>query len=66
MSREKEGFRDNMALLNERFPEKEMLTIADAAEFMGVSRWTARRHIVFNQQTNLVTKAEFARQICAR
>lgn len=63
MSREREGFRDNLALLNERFPEKDMLSIADVAVFLGVSQRTARRNIRFNERTGRVTKADLARQV---
>lgn len=37
MSREKEGFHDNVAALNEMFPDKGMLTKSDVARFMGAS-----------------------------
>lgn len=65
MSREKEGFRDNMALLNERFPDKDMLTITEVAEFMGVTPRTVRRNIRFNEQTRRITKADLSRQVTA-
>ena len=64
MSREKEGFRDIMAQLNEMFPDKGMLSIKEVAQFMGVERHKARRDIRFNETTGLVTKADLARQVC--
>lgn len=65
MSREKEGYRDTLAQLNEMFPNKGMLTRKEVAQFMGVTRQTLwRRGIAFNEKTNLVTKADLARQIC--
>jgi len=64
MSREKEGFRDTMAQLNEAFPDKGALSQKEAAQFLGVCRHTAARKIKFNATTGLVTKADFARQIC--
>lgn len=63
MSREKAGLRDNLALLNERFPEKDMLGPCDVAQFMGVSRDTVRRRIRFNAATKRISKADLARQI---
>ena len=63
MSREKQGFHDTMAQLNEMFPDKGMLNQTDVARFMGVHRTTAARRIKFNSM-KLVTKADFARQIC--
>ena len=65
MSREKEGFRDTLAQLNEMFPNKGMLNHNEVAQFMGVTRQTIwRRGIKFNERTNLVTKADLARQLC--
>ena len=63
MPREKEGYRDNMALLNERFPDKDMLGPGDVAQFMGVSWDTVRRRIRFNAATKRISKADLARQI---
>lgn len=63
MPREKEGFRDNMALLNIRFPEKDMLNKNDVAEFIGCSYSTVSRRIRFNPATRRVSKADLARQI---
>lgn len=63
MPREKEGFRDNMALLNERFPDKDMLSKGDVARFMGISWETVTRRIRFNKTTKRISKADLARQI---
>lgn len=65
MSREKQGFRDTIAQLNEMFPEQGMLSKTEVAKFMGVDRSTVtRRGIRFNPETGRVTKADLARQIC--
>ena len=65
MSREKAGFRDTIAALNEMFPDQGMLGKGEVARFLGVNRSTvARRGIQFNQVTGRVTKADLARQIC--
>ena len=65
MSREKQGFRDTIAQLNEMFPDKGALSRKDVAKFMGVNRTTTYNwKIQFNPVTKLVTKADFARQIC--
>lgn len=63
--REKEGYRENIALLNARFPDKDMLGIPECMEFMGCSRDTVKRRIRFNGQTKRITKSDFARQITA-
>lgn len=62
MGREKQGYRDTIAALNEMFPEKGMLTRQDAVKFMGVSLSTVRKKIQFKD--GLLTKADFARQVC--
>ena len=65
MPREKQGYRDTIALLNEMFPNQGMLSRTEVARFMGVDRTTvSRRGIRFNPETNRVTKADLARQIC--
>ncbi|MBR3330415.1 MAG: hypothetical protein IKG25_04275 [Mogibacterium sp.] len=65
MSREKAGFRDTIAQLNEMFPDQGMLGKGDVAKFMGVDpRTVSRRGIKFNSMTGRVTKADLARQIC--
>lgn len=35
MPREKDGYRDNLELLNARFPERDMLTISDLCPVFG-------------------------------
>lgn len=65
MSREKQGFLDTIATLNEMFPEQGMLTKGEVAKFLGVSVKTVNRHkIQFNPATGRVTKADLARQVC--
>lgn len=34
--REKESYRDNLAMVLERFPDKRIISIREAAEFLGV------------------------------
>ena len=65
MGREKQGFRDTIAQLNEMFPDQGMLGNNEVAKFLGVDRSTVRRRgIQFNKATGRVTKADLARQIC--
>lgn len=63
MARERDGFRENMKLLNAMFPDKAMLTAAEVAEFTGQSMSTVRRNIKFNPATRRVSKADLARQV---
>ena len=35
MAREKEGFRENLARIDAKFPDKELLTVGEATAFIG-------------------------------
>lgn len=64
MSREKTGFRDTLAALNELFPNQVALNRTQVAQALGVNRTTVmRRGIKFNGMGQ-ITKADLARQIC--
>ena len=62
MPREKEGYKNNMERLNERF-NHELLTVAEVAEFTGASKNTVRRWFQFHPVTKRISKADLARQI---
>ena len=62
MAREFEGYRDCLALLNTRFPDKDMLNIAEVMQFCGISRNTAKKQIKFNS-FGKITKSDLARQV---
>ena len=69
MSREKQGFRDTMAQLNELYPDRVMLNKDEAARAIGVHRNTLERWIKagkfkFNDALGRISKADLARQIC--
>ena len=66
MSREKENYRDNLEQLNSAFPDVGMLSYQQAAEYIGCSVATVRRHFRFNSTTRKISKADLARQLCAR
>ena len=64
MSREKQGFRETIAALNEMFPEQAAMRKNEVTRFMGVDRSTIRRWgIRLNETTGMVSKADLARQI---
>ena len=63
MSREKQGFDENLIRIREVFPGLEALRIGQCAAFLGIDRHTARRKIRINEQTKMVTVVNFARQI---
>ena len=43
MPREKEGFREQLARLTEKFPDREMITLPEACEVTGCYRQTLLR-----------------------
>lgn len=65
MAREKEGYRDNLELLNLRFPNHDLLTFE---EVMQVTGYTDRRSIrkYFGSQivNNRLSKVNLARYMC--
>ena len=63
--REPEGFRLNLEQLNAAFPDVGMLSQKQAADWIGCDVRTVKRNICFNPATGKITKADFARQICA-
>lgn len=69
MSREKEGYRLNIEMLNARFPDHDLLTRAEVATVLGASVSTVNRHIRNGTlawgRFNRISKAELARQISA-
>lgn len=64
MPREKECFRDNMAEINTRLPDKLCLTKADVQRLTGWSYATIRKRLKFNAFGE-ISKADFCRQISA-
>lgn len=64
--REKECYRDNLARLDEMFPGKEMLTVADVAKLYGIADTRALiKHVKFvgTRWSRRVSKASLARQM---
>ena len=65
MSRELDDFRDNLALLRSRFPDKDMLTAKDCTVVFGCSLPTVYRIVPFGG-THRISLASLARLMCAR
>ena len=61
MPKEKELFRDNLQILNERFPDKFLLTSTDVVEFTGLERHTIKKKFKFDGR--YITKTQFARDL---
>lgn len=60
MPREKEAYRDNLELLNQMFPEKQVLNASDVSKFSGSSRETVLRKYPMNANKQ-ISKATLAR-----
>lgn len=68
MAREKEAFRDNLVSLNEAFPGRNLLTIADVMSWTGfgrvkVERLFGKRFIGKKHQQKFISKADLARAV---
>ena len=61
MPKDREGFRDQMARLNEVFPDRELLSVADVVRFTGRDRRTVVKF--FNFRNNFISKVEVARTL---
>ena len=61
MSREREGFRDNLERLDQKFPSTELLNVQDLVGFTGRDRRTVKEIFTFNK--NYISKVEAARQL---
>lgn len=65
MAREKEGFRDNLELLNERFPNVDMLDMKQVMMVIGCGdRRTLRQKIPQHWVGNRLSKVYLARYMC--
>ena len=65
MAREKEGYRDNLELLNTRYPDHDMLSIEEIMQVTGVaSRTTIAKYFGDNLINRRVSKVFLARYMC--
>lgn len=60
---EREGYRDNLARIVEKFPHKEMLTKKDVANLTGLDQRTVSKHFPF--RNNYISVAILARHMCS-
>lgn len=65
MSREKQGYRENLARVDEAFPGREMLTATEIARWFGCSPDKVRRDFKFSATLRRISKADLARQMTA-
>lgn len=65
MAREKDGYRDNLELLNLRFPQHDMLTIEEVMQVTGIrTKDTVRKHLGQFYVNRRISKAALARYMC--
>lgn len=65
MAGEKDGYRENLELLNIRFPKHDMLTLEDAMQVTGYTdRRTLRKHLGGHIINNRISKVFLARYMC--
>lgn len=65
MAREKDGYRENLEILNRRFPEHEMLSIEQVMEVTGYrSRNTVLKHFEGRFVNKRLSKVYLARYMC--
>ncbi len=63
MPREKECYRNHLERLDERFPDRELLTRVDVAEYTGLCRQTVAKKYPFDKQTHRISKVVLARAL---
>lgn len=61
MSREKELFRDNLERLDVAFPNKEMLSQIEVANYCGMTSHTVTKH--FHFKNHYISKTVLAREL---
>ena len=61
MPKDREGFRDQMARLNEVFTDRDLLSVADVSRFTGRSREVVKKLFAFRE--GYISKVELARAL---
>jgi hypothetical protein len=65
MGREKEGYRETLELLEQRYPGRVLLTIEEVMEVTGyTSRTTVRKYLGKFFVNNRISKVHLARYLC--
>ena len=65
MARELDGYRDNLALLNERFPDHDLLTMAEVKQVTGFKhKDTVMKHLGSKFVNHRLSKVALARYMC--
>ena len=65
MAREQEGYRENLELLEQRYPGRILLTIEEVMEVTGyTSRTTVRKYLGKYFVNHRISKTHLARYLC--
>ena len=65
MAREKDGFRENLELLNNRFPMSDMLSMEQAMQVIGCTdRRTLKKYLGKHLVNKRISKVFLARYMC--
>lgn len=65
MAREKDGYRENLEVLNIRYPDHDMLTIEEVMTVTGIrTKDTVRKHLGQFYVNRRVSKVALARYMC--
>lgn len=64
MAREKPGYRDNIELLNLRYPDHDMLSMREVMQVTGYSINTVKKHLGEYFVNKRMSKAALARYMC--
>ena len=65
MGREKDGYRENLELLNNRFPDHDLLTMEEVMQVTGYAdRRTLLKHLGKNFVNHRLSKVFLARYMC--
>ena len=65
MAREKDGYRENLEVLNIRYPDHDMLTIEEVMTVTGIrTKDTVRKHLGKFYVNRRVSKVALARYMC--
>lgn len=65
MAREKDGYRENLELLNTRFPDHDMLSIEEVMQVTGyTNRETVKKHLGAMFKNHRISKVFLARYMC--
>ena len=64
MAREKPGYRDNLEILNNRFPDHDMLTMQEVMQVTGFSINVVKKYLGDCFVNRRLSKAVLARYMC--